>query len=61
MTDTRERCRCAADHDEEPHTEADHAQDCPWARHAGPVETACGGCWGCLAAQVAYGRREAGS
>lgn len=58
-----ELCECPAASDDWSHTPDDHRADCPWARGGGPADTACGGCWGCLAAQARYydgKRQEAG-
>lgn len=46
-------CDCPAASDEWPHTEADHRADCGYIRY-GRTDEACGGCWGCLAAQATY-------
>jgi hypothetical protein len=51
-------CHCKAHDDEDwrsHHTVADHRHDCPGA---GP--NICGGCWGCVAAQVYYWERQRG-
>lgn len=46
-------CDCPAASDNYPHTEADHVSDCGYIRY-GRTDEACGGCWGCLAAQAIY-------
>ena len=50
-------CDCPAHNTFEPHDETAHATDCGWAKGIAPAYDACGGCWGCLAAQASYWAR----
>lgn len=48
------RCTCYAwDPEVYRHDESEHEQDCRWAKGC-TIEVPCGGCWGCLSAQVAH-------
>lgn len=48
------RCTCYAwDPEAHQHDESEHAQDCTWAKGY-TIDVPCGGCWGCLSAQVAH-------
>lgn len=48
-----EPCDCYAEEAVGPHTTYDHSDDCGYARH-GRTDQACGGCYGCISAQVSW-------
>lgn len=46
-------CDCYAEEAVGPHDESEHSGDCGYAMY-GRTDEACGGCLGCISAQVAY-------